>query len=80
MLFIISLGQEFIPVSWNAKRMAPRARSVHPLGPMKDWERSEAMVVHIAGQLPYARARAATAKRVKVFPIMLFLCVDIEKA
>jgi hypothetical protein len=75
MLFIISLGQGFIPASWNAKRMAPRARSVHPLGPMKDWERSEAMVVHMAGQLPYACTRPAKAKSVKVFPNMLFVCV-----
>jgi hypothetical protein len=56
--------------------MAPRARSVHPLGPMKDWERSEAMV---AGQFPDACARAVKATRVRAFPIMLICMYIFER-
>lgn len=77
-MFTMKFWQHFIPASWKAKRIAPRARSVHPLEPMKDWERSEAMVDHIAGQLLDACARAARAKRVRVFPNMLLLYVEIE--
>lgn len=69
-----------IPESWKAKRMAPRARSVHPLLPMNGCERSEAMVDQIAGQLPDASARAVKAKRAKVFANILFLGVDGERA
>lgn len=59
------------PESWKAKRMAPRARSVHPLGPMKDLERSEAMVDQIGGHCPAASARAVKARRARVLPNML---------
>ena len=72
MLFITSFLQYLIPASWKANLMAPRARSVHPLGPMKDRDRSEAMVDHIAGQLPDASASAVMAKRVNVVPNMLY--------
>lgn len=59
--------------------MAPLARSVHPLLPMNDCERSEAMVDQIAGQLPDASARAVKAKRARLFPSILLLGVGSER-
>lgn len=59
-----------VPESWKAKRMAPRARSVHPLKPMKDLERSDAMVDQMAGHPPDASARAVKARRARILPNM----------
>lgn len=43
----------YLPASWNANRIAARARSVHcPSDPKKDEVRSDDMLVQIAGHPP----------------------------
>ena len=73
----VVVGVRVIPASWNAKRMAPLARFVHPFDPTNVPARSFEMVDQISGQVP-ASARAVKARRAKVFPTILLLLYEME--